>query len=239
LFRFVTLAHAVRLALAAAAIAAFAQVAQAQQQAPLVGIEPLRATITEIDTTLRRGGLSLRALADLTERLGPARDDLRAKIADLEPRVGEIDARLKQLGPAPAKDAPPEDAAVAAERTRLTQARTEVDSAVKQPRCCKPAPSNSPERSRIGAAPPTPSNCSAARPTCSTRSSGARLRPRSRTKPPVCRLRKRNLARALEKGGATRMALAVLALFASRLRDSSRPLVAPHCPHQARGDALR
>lgn len=97
----------------------------------MVGIEPLRATITEIETAARRGGLSLRALADLTERLGPVRDDLRAKVADLEPRVGEIDARLKQLGPAPAKDAPPEDAAVAAERTRLAQARSEVDAAVK------------------------------------------------------------------------------------------------------------
>jgi potassium-dependent mechanosensitive channel len=132
LLRFATLVHAVRLALAAAAIAALAPVSHAQQQAPMVGIEPIRATLGEIETAMRRGGLSMRALTDLTERLNPLRDDLRAKVADLEPRLAELDARLKQLGPGPAKDAPPEDAAVAAERAGLTQARAEVDAAVKQ-----------------------------------------------------------------------------------------------------------
>ena len=123
--------HAVRLALAAAAITALASVSQAQQQAPMVGIEPIRATLGEIETAMRRGGLSMRALTELTEKLTPLRDDLRAKLADLEPRLAEADARLKQLGPAPAKDASAEDAAVAAERARLTQARAEIDAAVK------------------------------------------------------------------------------------------------------------
>jgi small-conductance mechanosensitive channel len=132
LLRFSTFLHVVRLALAAAAIAAFAPGSHAQQQAPMVGIEPIRATVAEIETALKRGGLSMRALTDLTERLNPLRDDLRAKVTDLEPRLAELDARLKQLGPAPTKDAPPEDAAVAAERARLTAARAEVDAAVKQ-----------------------------------------------------------------------------------------------------------
>ena len=132
MLRFATLMHALRLVLAAAAIAAFVPVSQAQQQAPMVGIEPIRTTLGEIETAMRRGGLSLRSLTQLTEQLTPLRDDLRAKVADLEPRLAEIDARLKQLGPAPAKDAPAEDAAVAAERTRLTQARAELDAAVKQ-----------------------------------------------------------------------------------------------------------
>jgi len=131
LFRFATLMHAVRLALAAAAITALASVSQAQQQAPMVGIEPIRATLGEIETAMRRGGLSVRALTELTEKLTPLRDDLRVKLADLEPRLAEADARLKQLGPAPAKDASAEDAAVAAERARLTQARAEIDAAVK------------------------------------------------------------------------------------------------------------
>jgi potassium-dependent mechanosensitive channel len=131
LFRFATLVHAVRLALAAAAIAALAPVSQAQQQAPMVGIEPIRTTLGEIETAMRRGGLSLSALTSLTEQLTPLRDELHAKLADLEPRLADIDARLKQLGPGLAKDAPPEDAAVATERTRLTQARAEIDAAVK------------------------------------------------------------------------------------------------------------
>ena len=122
----------VRLAFAALALVALGQLAQAQQQAPMVGIDPIRVTLTEIETAARRGGLSMRTITELTQRLTPARDDLRAKIADLEPRIAEIDARIKQLGPAPAKDAPPEDAAVAAERTRLAQARAELDAAMKQ-----------------------------------------------------------------------------------------------------------
>ena len=44
----------------------------------------------------------------------------------------DIDARLKGLGPPPARDAPPEDAGIAAERARLTQQRAEVDAAIKQ-----------------------------------------------------------------------------------------------------------
>jgi small-conductance mechanosensitive channel len=131
-FRFATLVTIVRLALAAVAIVALAPVSHAQQQAPLVGIEPIRTTLGEIERVMRRGGLSMSALNDLTQQLTPLRDDLRAKLADLEPRLAEIDARLKQLGPAPAKDAPEEDAAIAAQRKRLMEARAEVDAAVKQ-----------------------------------------------------------------------------------------------------------
>ena len=130
--RFATFLHVMRLALVALAITALAPLAHAQQQAPMVGIEPIRATLTEIETSLKRGGLSLRALTELTERLNPLRDDLRAKVADLKPRLAEVDARLKQLGPAPAKDAPAEDPSVAAERTRITQSHAEVGAALKQ-----------------------------------------------------------------------------------------------------------
>ena len=132
LFRFATLLHAVRLALAAAAIAALAPVCQAQQQAPLVGIDPVRTAVGEIETALRRGGLSATALSAFAAQLAPLRDDLRAKLADLQPRLADLDARLTQLGAAPAEGAPPEDAGVATERARLTQARGELDAAVKQ-----------------------------------------------------------------------------------------------------------
>ncbi len=132
MFRFAALLHTIRLVLAALALVALAHVSHAQQQAPLVGIEPIRTAIGDIETATRRGGLSARALSDLAEQLAPLRDDLRAKIAGLQPRLADIDARLKQLGPAPAEGAPPEDAAIATERTRLTQSRTELDAAVKQ-----------------------------------------------------------------------------------------------------------
>jgi len=130
--RFATLVHAVRLALAAVAMAVLAIAAQAQQQAPLVGIDPIRTAITDIETAIRRGGLSSRELADYLQTLSPLRDDLRTKLADLQPQLADLDARLKQLGPPPAAGAPPEDAAITAERAKLTQDRSDMDAAVKQ-----------------------------------------------------------------------------------------------------------
>src|SRR5258708_39100151 len=129
MFRFATLLRLSGLALAVALV--FASVALAQQ-APLVGIDPIRASLDQIETTAKRGGLRVRALSDLSQQLPPMRDTLRDKLADLEPRLADLDARLKGLGPAPAKDAPPEDATIAAERTRLGQQRAEIDAAIKQ-----------------------------------------------------------------------------------------------------------
>ena len=73
----------------------------------------------------------MNALTELAQRISPLRDDLRDKLADLEPRLADVDARLKGLGAAPVPPAT-EDPAIAAERTRLTQQRNELDSAVKQ-----------------------------------------------------------------------------------------------------------
>src|SRR5436309_7480767 len=128
MFRFATVVR--RLGLALAVLLALATGSLAQQ-APLIGIEPIRAALDQIEAAARRGGLGLRELADLSQRLGPMREELRDKGADLEPRLADLDARLKGLGPAPAKDAP-EDPAIAAERARLTQQRAELDAALKQ-----------------------------------------------------------------------------------------------------------
>ena len=129
MLRFAKLLRMSGLALAAALMFASAALAQ---QALLVGIDPIRASLDHIEAAAKRGGLGVRALSDLSQTLSPLRDDLRAKLADLEPRLADVDARLKGLGPTPAKDAPPEDAAIATERARLTQQRTEVDAAIKQ-----------------------------------------------------------------------------------------------------------
>jgi len=102
------------------------------QQAPLVGIDPIRASLDQIETSAKRGGLRARALTELSQWISPLRDELRDKVADLEPRLADIDARLKGLGPAPAKDAAPEDPGIAAERVQLTQQRNELDAAIKQ-----------------------------------------------------------------------------------------------------------
>ncbi|MBV8840727.1 MAG: mechanosensitive ion channel family protein [Alphaproteobacteria bacterium] len=117
--------------LALVLLLAFTALAAAQQQAPLVGIDPIRASLDQIETTARRSA-DMRALADQSEQLNPLRDTLRAKLADLAPRLADLDARLKSLGPAPADNAPPESAAVTAERTRIAQQRAEIDAAIKQ-----------------------------------------------------------------------------------------------------------
>ena len=129
--RFVQILRVFGLVLAAA-LTLFASAALAQQQAPMVGIDPVRSSLDRIEAAARRGGLGVRALSDLSQQISPLRDDLRDKLADLEPRLADLDARLKGLGAAPAKDAPPEDAAVASERARLMQQRAEVDAAIKQ-----------------------------------------------------------------------------------------------------------
>src|SRR3954454_24179734 len=129
MFRFATVVP--RLGLALAVLLALATGALAQQ-APLIGIEPVRVALDQIEATVRRGSLGVRGLTDLSQRLGPLREDLRDKDAELEPRLADLDARLKGLGPAPAKDALAEDPAIAAERARLTQQRAEIDAALKQ-----------------------------------------------------------------------------------------------------------
>src|SRR4029077_14107621 len=128
MFRFATVVQ--RLGLALAVLLALASIGFAQQ-APLIGVEPMRVALDQIEASARRGGLGVRGLADLSQRLGPLRDDLRDKAADLEPRLADLDARLKGLGPAPAKDTP-EDLAIAAERARLAHQRAEIDAAIKQ-----------------------------------------------------------------------------------------------------------
>jgi len=126
MFRFANIARM----LAAAMFLACAALAHAQQ-APMVGIEPIRAALDQIEAQARRTSLGVNALTALGERISPLRDELRDKLADLEPRLADLDARLKALGNPPAPGAT-EDATIAAERTRLTQQRNELDSAIKQ-----------------------------------------------------------------------------------------------------------
>ncbi len=95
-------------------------------------LEAVRLLLDRIEVTLKREGLSAQTIYDLGQTLNPARDDLRARIAELEPQVAQADARLKQLGPPPAKDAPPENAALAEERVRLNKEFGELDAPLKQ-----------------------------------------------------------------------------------------------------------
>jgi potassium efflux system protein len=119
--------------LAALLALVFAAPAFAQQSAQ-TDLEPFKRTIEEVEGWASREGLTAPALAELRRRIGTVGEELRQKVTAIEPRHGEAEARLKQLGAPPAKDAPPESPAVTAEREALNLAFSELDGALKQAR---------------------------------------------------------------------------------------------------------
>ena len=108
--------------------------AQATPSSPLAALEPFKFELDQIEAAIGREGISDDALAELRDRVSAARDGLRGRTDALEPQLNEVDTRLKQFGPPPAASAPPEDAALAAERARLTKAFGDLDAALRQAR---------------------------------------------------------------------------------------------------------
>jgi potassium efflux system protein len=97
-------------------------------------LEGLRTQLDEIEAALGRDDTTPEALAGLRAKLNAATDALRANIDELEPRAHEVEERLKQLGPAPGKDAPPETTEIAAERAELTRSFGDLDGRLKEAR---------------------------------------------------------------------------------------------------------
>jgi len=135
--RWITAGRAVVLIAALCLWAAAAHAQPDRQQsvgaAAAAALEPLKASLDALEGAVREAGAD-RALADAAGSLAPLRDQLRNEIAALEPRLAEVDTRLKQLGDAPPATAPPEDPALATERTHLAAERGELDAALKQAR---------------------------------------------------------------------------------------------------------
>ncbi len=132
------LRHAGRAAALAIMLAGlFAAIALAQSNRPrstaelAAALKPMQASLASIEAAARYASDD-QELAGLAPRLAPLREQLRTEIDALEPRLAQIDSRLKQLGAPPAAGTPPEDPALAAERQRLTTERSEVDAALKQ-----------------------------------------------------------------------------------------------------------
>jgi len=85
------------------------------------GAEKTLSSIKGVDTDLGR----LRdTIDDVISKTTQTADGLRPRLTDLQ-------AQIKRLGPPPAKDAPPETPAVAAERARLDAQESEVSGAIK------------------------------------------------------------------------------------------------------------
>ncbi|MBV9970607.1 MAG: mechanosensitive ion channel family protein, partial [Xanthobacteraceae bacterium] len=123
----------------AAAQPAAAQPAAAQptplpeERPPEADLEAFKAELDDISKAFEDAHTEDELLA-LRQRLAPLRDEIRQRVGVLEPRLKQITDRLAELGVAPAAGAAPEDATIAAERSRLVGAQTEFDGAVKQAR---------------------------------------------------------------------------------------------------------
>src|SRR5258707_1591356 len=76
--------------------------AQTPQQTALSELEPMKLALDQIEATLRRDELPIATLGELEEQIVPVRDNLRAKLADLQTRLARLGERRQQLGPPPA-----------------------------------------------------------------------------------------------------------------------------------------
>ncbi|WP_246659424.1 DUF3772 domain-containing protein [Ancylobacter moscoviensis] len=95
-------------------------------------LEGQRAIVDGVEAALGRDGLRSVDLDELRNRLDPVRTELGAAITLLEPLLANMTNRVKEIGPKPADDAPPEDASITREREALAARASELDAVLKQ-----------------------------------------------------------------------------------------------------------
>jgi potassium-dependent mechanosensitive channel len=88
----------------------------AAQAATDQALRSAQATLKAVDQPLGRKGLTDSNLQTLRDQLAPAMAQAQQVVQDLMPRLEAVQARLKQIGPAPAAGAPPEPAALTSTR---------------------------------------------------------------------------------------------------------------------------
>src|SRR5437660_5893708 len=104
------------------------------QASDAVALGAIKASLGEIEAALGRDDITAEELAGLREKVNTASDALRAAMDELEPRAHDAEERLKQLGPAPGKDASPETPEIAKEREELAASFSAIDGALKEAR---------------------------------------------------------------------------------------------------------
>ena len=127
-----------RFFLALAAVAAFtlSALAQGQQQTDA----EIRSRLETIGSVFQyvEGGITAQSrrseLTRVRDAIEPLRNEIGQIIERLEPRLAQLETRSKALGPAPAKDAPAEDAGIAEQRRQIGMQQGEVDGLLKQAR---------------------------------------------------------------------------------------------------------
>ena len=117
------------------ALAGFAGALHAADN-PLQGtrerLDAIRVIFDQTEAALIRPSLRDKDLASLRDTIEPLRTELRAKTDEIEPQYADTQNRLKELGPAPAASAPPEDPKMAAQRAELTALLGELDGVLRQ-----------------------------------------------------------------------------------------------------------
>jgi len=98
---------------------------------PAAGLDLIKTTVDDVAKNIDINAQTEDELVALKRRLTPLRDQLRGRLADLDPRLKQIDQRITQLG-TPPNSPGVEDAAVTAERLRLSGQRSDIEGSLKQ-----------------------------------------------------------------------------------------------------------
>src|SRR5215470_2257990 len=101
------------------------------QSEPAARLDAIRTAIEDVAKDFNTNAQTEDELVALKRRLMPLRDQLRDRLADLDPRLKQIDQRINQLG-TPPNSPGPEDATITAERLRLSDQRSDLESTLKQ-----------------------------------------------------------------------------------------------------------
>jgi potassium-dependent mechanosensitive channel len=99
---------------------------------------PIADGVARLTTAIEAAEKTIQHLTELEEELSRLRVDVESILSDstdtaetLRPQLAAVRSQIEKLGPAPAKDAPPEAPAIAAERSRLLSLAAALDGAVK------------------------------------------------------------------------------------------------------------
>ncbi len=117
---------------AAEARTAQAEPPQVEKKTPFERLDLVDDAIGDVEKLLQTPDLQQPQLLEIKEKLAPLEDELGGIVAELEPYIEGIDARLQQLGKAPGPDDPPEDLNVTADRAQEVKKRQEWDDALKR-----------------------------------------------------------------------------------------------------------
>ena len=94
----------------------------------------IKTEIDAVESAIDDKSVSAERLVELRQKTNELAASLRETLQEIEPRAADAAERLKQLGPAPARDAPAEIQDIAEQRKKLIADSSELDGEVKQAR---------------------------------------------------------------------------------------------------------